>query len=204
VISLFSDASWWRGAGGYAFWARCDGPEKIQGSGEWECYGIDEVETVGLCTGILAALDGLPNTRGVIIAQSDSLFALGLLVGYGGIPAKTSDRPIRPFGCGGMKASARSLIFAQKAMNEVRAQGVKLYAKHVKAHTDNDDPRYRVNAWCDEQAKKARRLCAEKIRVRESKIPVSGISAHPVLHNTPENTSAEPPISVDQGPQIDF
>lgn len=33
-------------------------------------------------------------------------------------------------------------------------KGVHIYARHVKGHTDIKEPRFYVNRWCDEEAKK--------------------------------------------------
>lgn len=165
MITLFADASWLDGAGGYAYWARCDGEEKVQFSAPWPCDNIDEAETVGLCAGMMAAIDTLPNARGVLIAQSDSLHALGILNAHGAIPAKNSDRRIKAWAYGGQRNKV-GIKFAIRAMRLAREQQIKVYLKHVKAHTGFSEARSRLNSWCDVESRKARFLCWEQIRPR--------------------------------------
>jgi len=162
MITVIADASYWDGAGGFAYWARCDGPEKVQAAVEWPCTGINEAETVGICSGILAAIDGLPSARGMIVAQSDSLHALGLLVAHGARSAKTSDLKVEPWNNGGRK-DAVGIVFARKAMYEAHKRSFTVFVKHVRGHSGIDAPRSKVNEWCDAEAKRVRRMCASKL-----------------------------------------
>lgn len=165
LITVFADASWSLGAGGYAYWARNDANHRVQGSAPWPCSGIHEAETVGLSVALMEAIATFPlEDGGSVILQSDSLIALGTFYTLGfGMPAKTSDRPIAKLSL--LRDIPR--IFVQKSGSEAVAAGAKIWLKHIKGHTNNDEVRSRVNAWCDAEAKLARKLCAKQLDARK-------------------------------------
>ena len=162
LLTVFADASWDRRgkqAGGFAYWVRGDGSKRICASGEWPCPNNHEAETVGLCCAILAAINGFETQPGgAIVAQSDSLRALGVLMTLGARPAKTTDHPI----CEN-HGSRTSREFAKLAMDAANAAGLKVWLKHIRAHTGIDQPRSFVNEWCDREAKKVRHSCQARL-----------------------------------------
>lgn len=173
-LTVFADASHSEDAGGYAYWVRGAAHERIQGSAPWPCKDIQEAETVGICVGIIEALDNFPKVGGWIVAQSDStqaletlLFAAWKLGENARVVrvAKGTDRPLKiP-----MRAKPVQESFALKTLMMALDHQVVIYLKHVKGHTGQDDPRSKVNAWCDREAKEARKLCAQQIAAREGR-----------------------------------
>lgn len=164
LITVFADASWSLGAGGYAYWARADSAVRVQGSAPWPCTGINEAETVGLSVALMEALDAFPvNYGGSVVLQSDSLIALGCFRTLGGgVPTRNTDRPIFPL----PQVHDIPRAFVEKSAGMASALGLRIWLKHVKAHTGHDAARSQVNAWCDAEAKRARKLCAVQMKSR--------------------------------------
>jgi hypothetical protein len=165
LLTIFSDASHWKNAGGYAYWAR-GGEDRIQGSGTWPCDNISECETVAISVALMEALEKLAiEDGGSVVLQSDSLDALSVFrnLGYGR-QAKKTDCTIRQFN----KANDIQRAFVRKAGDMAHERGIKIWLKHVKGHSGKADGRSKVNAWCDGQAKAARRLCEAQMAAREA------------------------------------
>lgn len=172
IISVFADASFSDGIGGYAFWVRARHNLILTGSSGWEAKDISEVETIALCVATMQALDFVSHEPGVVLVlQSDSLHALGAFLNAGiGRPAKNSDRTIRACTAGDTAAA-----FISKVSELAARSSARVYLKHVKAHTGAEEGRSRVNAWCDQTAKSARRDladCLKRHRLPQNVYPI--------------------------------
>jgi hypothetical protein len=168
LLTIFADASYHEGAGGLAWWARGDGAERVRGAMPWCCDNNHEPETIALAMGFFAAIDNLPTLMrgGSVILQSDSTSALGAYYALEcGLPVRRTDSPIAKRA----QISEVERRFVLRVKEDIEALGLKVWLKHIKGHTQREDPRYGVNKWCDQQSRLARQLCAAKQR---AKVPI--------------------------------
>lgn len=163
IVTVFTDASFCHKtkAAGFAVWIKTDactlrhaGAFKIDINEAWEA------ETAALANGICAALGRLDmKAGGLIVAASDCLRAIDIIEGRGGQPGKAM-RKVR-----------------DHVRGELKARGVELRLKHVKAHKGKSaGPRHAVNEWCDGAAKvvmRERRAANSNVRPRSSDASVA-------------------------------
>lgn len=164
IITVFADASYKNHVAGYAIWGR--GPKSMSflefsQAIPWLVETSDEAETLALAHAISAALDRFASDKkdNIIVAESDCLGALAKMRLIGGIPAKSSDRPI---GSVSKMPEGTVFDFLRRAKEKLHMYDAKLYLKHVKGHVGGPEARSSVNRWCDRTAKEAR-LRAEKL-----------------------------------------
>ena len=138
AITINTDASYSveHNVGGFAFWIICDA-FKVTKAGIFKkhptCPLRAELYAIGNAIALLLSQNDLPKARFLII-NTDSLQAKYQL------KEPTIDE-------------ARAV---QKLYNDLikRVGSKKNEIRHVVAHTDNEDARSYVNAWCDIEAKK--------------------------------------------------
>lgn len=147
-LTVFADASFDHRSGIAAFagWFRADGcVHKISKVSERRFASSNEAELVALCATVLVALrrqrsfgDG-----DFVVAKSDCIYAVEHLKNRTGGTTETERR---------MVARVHDIL---------KGHGLKFYVRHVKGHTTLSEPRFYVNRWCDEEA---RRLMRQAVR----------------------------------------
>jgi ribonuclease HI len=163
LITVFSDASWRDGAAGYAFWSRnntmwFNGYHPIN----WPVATNVEAECIALCEAIVLSLDALPHQAGVIIvAQSDSVQALGLMKSFGGYVSKGTDCPIANH-----QGTKTARDFAKNTQLRIHQSWGQLWLKHVKGHQGKGSgDRAGANIWCDRHATIARKEAEQHLQL---------------------------------------
>lgn len=141
-VTVFADASFCgqTKAAAFAFWAR-NHTQKIQRAVpiRFRCDASTDAELFALAYAIICAVDELACEEGdTVVAESDCLHAIEILNGD-------------------QSGNAEQQEMRQSVRNIVARHGLALYFKHVKAHTDRNDPRSSVNRWCDVWAKRVMR-----------------------------------------------
>jgi ribonuclease HI len=164
-VTLFTDASWCPRTrlGTWAAWAKTEGRPTIRRSNVLATRpaSAGEAEILAIVSGLEAVRTAWPDPGMVVLIQSDSEEALGLLAGRRGIG--NGSAPV----VGGVHAR----------IAELRRGGLaRVYDRHVKGHRGTATPRNAVNTWCDAEAKRllqAARVVFDKVNAgTTSSIPV--------------------------------
>jgi ribonuclease HI len=146
-LTVFADASFDHKSGiaVFAGWFRADGRvHKISKVSERRFASSNEAELVALCAAVLVALGHQRsfNDGDFVVAKSDCTYAVEHLKNKNGGATETKRR---------MVARVHEIL---------KAHGLRFYVRHVKGHTTLAEPRFYVNRWCDEEA---RRLMREAV-----------------------------------------
>ncbi len=147
-LTVFADASFDHKSGIAAFagWFRAAGRiHRISKVSKRRFASSNEAELVALCAAVLVALrrqqcfcDG-----DFVVAKSDCTYAVEHLMNRNGGTTETERRMVG------------------RIHDILKAHGLRFYVRHVKGHTTLAEPRYYVNRWCDEEA---RRLLREAVK----------------------------------------
>jgi ribonuclease HI len=152
-LTVFADASFDHKSGiaTFAGWFRtADSIHRISKVSERRFRSSNEAELAALCATVLVAL-GRQRSFGegdFVVAKSDCTYAVEQL--------KNST--------GGTTETERRLV--TRVHDILKTRGLRFYVRHVKGHTTLTEPRFYVNRWCDEEA---RRLLREAVRQDKSK-----------------------------------
>lgn len=147
-LTVFADASFDHRSGIAAFagWFRTAASiHKISKVSERRFRSSNEAELVALCAAVLVALRRQQSfgEGDFVVAKSDCTYAVEHLKNPTGGTTETERR---------MVVRVHTIL---------KAQGLRFYVRHVKGHTALAEPRFYVNRWCDEEA---RRLLREAVR----------------------------------------
>jgi hypothetical protein len=152
LITVFSDASFKGGVAGWSYWFKSH-VARGKGHGSSSAISCSHGELLGIQAGINAALQA-HHTQAKIawVVQCDSLEALGLLLTFADARfAKTSFRTT------GRRAGKVPVELRQTSLGIKEVQRGVIWLKHVKGHTNFDDPRHSLNRMNDRVAKLARK-----------------------------------------------
>ena len=154
-LTVFADASFDHGTGIAAFagWFRTTGTiHRISKVSKRRFVSSNEAELVALCATVLVALrrrrsfgDG-----DFVVAKSDCTYAVEHLKSRTGGTTETERRMVA------------------RVHDSLKDHGLKFYVRHVKGHTTLSEPRFYVNRWCDEEA---RRLMRQAVRENRRQQP---------------------------------
>ncbi len=169
-VTIISDASHCSklSVGGYGYWIVCE-RGSLPGGGplKGEVRDSTIAEMMGVCKALdEAARAGLVQTEDHVLIQTDSRGAIAIL------------QSMRPTG---MKTSA----FGRAAEPVVRifvsmCDRLKLHVrfKHVKGHTQNDEPRFAANRMCDMRARAGLKEARKLARSVEKDLPIKYEVSH--------------------------
>lgn len=144
-ITINTDASYYEGAGGFAFYIVCD-LFKIQKGGMFKKSQnsplVCEAMAIGNAFATLLAQKELPEV-GIIVINTDCKLAIKNI-------SSSKKEPYKQINA---------------MMGRLRTRcNAKISFRHVKAHNGTPDARSWVNDWCDKEAKKWRKLHAQAIK----------------------------------------
>jgi ribonuclease HI len=147
-LTVFADASFDHRSGIAAFagWFRAAGSvHKISKVSERRFASSNEAELVALCATVLVALrrQRFFGDGDFVVAKSDCTYAVEHL------KSRT----------GGTTEIERRMV--ARVHDILKDHGLRFYVRHVKGHTTLSEPRFYVNRWCDEEA---RRLMRQAVR----------------------------------------
>ena len=137
-LTLNTDASWWEGDGGYAFYIR-------YGRGKWLIYGklnqsrnCLDAELMAIANGLVYILLKINGPISKIIVNTDSVPAITYITGMG------------------RKKNYQHILGSiHKSIGKL---GCDIEWRHVKAHSGNGDNRSLANNLVDNYAKIGRKL----------------------------------------------
>ena len=154
-LTVFADASFDHRSGIAAFagWFRAaERVHKISKVSERRFASSNEAELVALCATVLVALrrqrsfgDG-----DFVVAKSDCTYAVEHLKNRNGGTTETERRMVA------------------RVHDRLNAHGLRFYVRHVKGHTTLSEPRFYVNRWCDEEARRLMRQAVRQDRSQKS------------------------------------
>lgn len=163
LVTIFTDASFDHRTldGGWASWIKSVGPGIFDSGHLKECPTSMEAELRALAMGLHQAVArGILRTRGAAILQSDSIGALGIILGRvegtrhsrsGGNDATVIPAALRP------NKSVRASTALQHIQALVRTHQLRLIVRHVRGHQQDDNGRSGINREVDRLARKAAR-----------------------------------------------
>jgi len=154
-LTVFADASFDHSSGIAAFagWFRkARSVHKISKVSARRFRSSNEAELVALCTTVLVALRR-QRTFGdgdFVVAKSDCTYAVEHLKNSAGGTTETERRMVA------------------RVHETMKAHGLRFYVSHVKGHTTLTEPRFYVNRWCDEEARRLMRAAVRQDRLQQS------------------------------------
>lgn len=144
IITLYADASYAKGIGGGAYWAKADGATDCGMFPIFDSKDSGEAETVTVLHAALLTLEGpqfaLIRYNALLVIVCDCMSVKHYMEGE----RRIYDR----------NPTIKSLRARLDAMTA--RLGIRVKVNHVKAHTGRKDRRSWVNDWCDRNAKAAR------------------------------------------------
>jgi len=154
-LTVFADASFDHRSGIAAFagWFRSAGSiHKISKVSERRFASSNEAELVALGATVLVALRRQRSFSDgdFVVAKSDCTYAVEHL--------KSST--------GGTTEAERRIV--TRVHEILKDNGLRFYVRHVKGHTTLTEPRFYVNRWCDEEARRLMREAVRQDRAKQS------------------------------------
>lgn len=152
---MFADASFDHRSGIAAFagWFRKAGNvHKISKVSERRFRSSNEAELVALCATVLVALrhQRTFSDGDYVVAKSDCTYAVEQLKNH----------------AGGTTDAERRMV--ERVHETLKAHRLRVYVRHVKGHTTLTEPRFYVNRWCDEEARRLMREAVKQDRLQQS------------------------------------
>lgn len=154
-LTVFADASFDQRSGIAAFagWFRKAGSvHKISKVSDRRFRSSNEAELMALGAAVLVALRH-QRTFGdgdFVVAKSDCTYAVEHLKNLNG----------------GKTEAERRMV--ARVHETLKAHRLKFYVRHVKGHSTLTEPRFYVNRWCDEEARRLMRAAVKQDRLEQT------------------------------------